>query len=107
MTAELTALETGQGETEAEQRKAQETVESYRAELALAEKKQTVAIEQEDYDAAEQFNVSISDHQQLLQSAECSVAALAKNTAAREAIMDAQMAQIEAMSEGLGEKEGV
>ena len=68
MTAELTALETGQGETEAEQRKAQETVESYRTDLALAEKKQTVAIEQEDYDAAEQFNVSISDCQQLLQS---------------------------------------
>lgn len=111
VTAELTALETGQGETEAEQRKAQETVESYRTELAMAEKKQAVAIEQEDYDAAEQFNVSISDYQQLLQSAEGSVAALAaalaKNTAAREAIMDAQVAQIEAMSEGLGEKEGV
>ena len=104
-------LETGQGETEAEQRKAQETVESYRTELAMAEKKQAVAIEQEDYDAAEQFNVSISDYQQLLQSAEGSgaalAAALAKNTAAREAIMDAQVAQIEAMSEGLGEKEGV
>ena len=103
------SLEARQTFTETERDRLQLTIGTYKADLATAEKQQVGAIESEDYEAAERYNVAITDYNKLLADSEAKLKEykqeLADINQSRETIMQDQLLKIESVTSTLEEKE--